>query len=84
MDSSRPHLFGVLAGVFLAAGIAFASLVLAGAWTRISESQLISVTGSARRSVRSDLVIWRTLFRGKRRSKYSRNSSANWRGWKWN
>jgi len=62
MDSSRPHLFGVLAGVFLAAGIAFASLVLAGAWTRISESQLISVTGSARRSVRSDLVIWRSSY----------------------
>jgi hypothetical protein len=62
MDSSRPHLFGVLAGVFLAAGIAFASPVLAGAWTRISESQLISVTGSARRSVRSDLVIWRSSY----------------------
>lgn len=62
MESSRPHLFGVLAGVFLAAGIAFAALVLAGAWTRISESQLISVTGSARRNVRSDLVVWRSAY----------------------
>jgi hypothetical protein len=53
MDSSRPHLFGVLAGVFLAAGIAFASLVLAGAWTRISESQLISVTGICNRCMLS-------------------------------
>jgi len=62
MESSRPHLFGVLAGIFLAAGIAFASLVLAGAWTRISESRLISVTGSARRNVLSDLVIWRSSY----------------------
>lgn len=62
MESSRPHLFGVLAGIVLAAGIAFASLVLAGAWTRISESRLISVTGSARRNVLSDLVIWRSAY----------------------
>lgn len=62
MESSRPHLFGVLAGVFLAAGIAFAALVLAGAWTRIAESQIISVTGSARRNVRSDLVVWRSAY----------------------
>ncbi len=62
MDSPRPHLFGLLAGLFLAAGIAFAALVVAGAWTRISESQVINVTGSARKNVRSDLVIWRVGF----------------------
>lgn len=62
MDSPRPHLFGLLAGLFLAAGIAFASLVVAGAWTRIAESQVINVTGSARKNVRSDLVIWRANF----------------------
>lgn len=62
MESSRPHLFGLLAGLFLAAGIAFAALVVAGAWTKIAESQVINVTGSARKNVRSDLVIWRASF----------------------
>ena len=61
-NSSRPHLFGVLAGLFLAAGLVLASLVVVGAWTRISESQVINVTGSARKNVRSDLVIWRANF----------------------
>ena len=59
---SRPHLFGVLAGLALAAGLVFAALVFANAWTRISESQVINVTGSARKNVRSDLVVWRASF----------------------
>lgn len=59
---SRPHLFGVLAGLALAAGLVFAALVFANAWTRIAESQVINVTGSARKNVRSDLVIWRASF----------------------
>ena len=61
-NSSRPHLFGLLAGLFLAGGISFASLVLARAWVHIHESQVIEVTGSARKNVRSDLVIWRSRF----------------------
>jgi hypothetical protein len=60
--SPRPHLFGLLAGLFLATGISFASIVMAGAWTRIHETQLIDVTGSARKNVRADLVIWRASF----------------------
>lgn len=60
--SSRPHFFGVLAGLALAAGLVFAALVLANAWTRIAESQTINVTGSARKNVRSDLVVWRASF----------------------
>jgi hypothetical protein len=59
---SRPHLFGVLAGLALAAGLVFAALVFANAWTRIAESQVVNVTGSARKNVRSDLVIWRASF----------------------
>ncbi len=59
---SRPHLFGVLAGLALATGLVFAALVFANAWTRISESQVINVTGSARKNVRSDLVVWRANF----------------------
>ena len=61
-SASRPHLFGLLAGLFLAAGISFASIVMARAWTRIHETQLIDVTGSARKNVRADLVIWRAGF----------------------
>ena len=62
MNTPRPHLFGLLAGLFLATGISFASVTLARAWTRIHESQLIEVNGSARKNVRSDLVIWRANF----------------------
>ena len=62
MNPPRPHLFGLLAGLFLAAGLAFASLTLASAWTRIAENNLISVTGSARKNIRSDLVIWHASF----------------------
>ena len=60
--STRPHLFGLLAGLALAAGLVFTALVLAHAWTRIAESQVINVTGSARKNVRSDLVVWRSSF----------------------
>jgi hypothetical protein len=60
--SSRPHLFGLLAGLALAAGLVFTALVFANAWTRIAESQVINVTGSARKNVRSDLVVWRASF----------------------
>ncbi|WP_438481223.1 SIMPL domain-containing protein [Oleiharenicola lentus] len=59
---ARPHLFGLLAGLALAAALAFAALVVARAWTRIAESQVVNVTGSARKNVRSDLVVWRASF----------------------
>lgn len=62
MTTSRPHLFGLLAGLALAAGLCFASVTFTRAWTRISEDQVIAVTGSARKDVRSDLGIWRASF----------------------
>ncbi|MDB6094553.1 MAG: hypothetical protein JWM32_2115 [Verrucomicrobia bacterium] len=58
----RPHLFGLLAGLFLAAGLCFASIVFTRTWTHLHESQVIDVTGSARKNVRSDLVVWRASF----------------------
>jgi len=61
-SAPRPQLFGLLAGLALAAGLVFASLVVAGTWNRIAESQVINVTGSARKNVRSDLVVWRANF----------------------
>jgi len=62
MNPTRPHLFGLVAGLFLASGLCFASLVLSHTWTRIAESQVINVTGSARKNVRSDLVVWRANY----------------------
>ena len=56
--SSRPHLFGLLAGLFLASGIAFASVVLARTWIHLRETQIVDVTGSSRKNLRSDLVVW--------------------------
>jgi hypothetical protein len=61
-SSSRPHLFGLLAGLSLAVGISFASIVFTRTWTHLHESQVIDVTGSARKNVRSDLVVWRAHF----------------------
>jgi|SRR5882757_9181043 len=61
-STSRPHLFGLLAGLFLATGLCLASLVLARAWTRIAESSAINVTGSAHKNVHSDLAVWHAAF----------------------
>lgn len=58
----RPHLFGVLAGLFLAAGLAGSAAIVSSTLTRLSEHNVISVTGAARRNVRSDLVVWRARF----------------------
>jgi uncharacterized protein len=61
-ESSRPHLFGVLAGLFLAAGLVCSAMLATTAWLRIKNSQFISVKGSARKNIKSDLVIWRGAF----------------------
>jgi hypothetical protein len=59
---TKPHLLGVLAGLFLAAALLLSAMLVTRAWLKIAESQTISVTGSARKAVRSDLVIWRGSF----------------------
>lgn len=61
-NSGRPQFFGLLAGLFLAAGLVFSAMLLTRAWLKISESQTITSTGSARKNVRSDLIIWRGSF----------------------
>lgn len=59
---TRPHLFGLLAGLFLAAGLVLAAMMLTRAWMRIADAQAITVTGSARRQIRADLAVWRGTF----------------------
>ncbi|HUC83890.1 MAG TPA: SIMPL domain-containing protein [Candidatus Acidoferrales bacterium] len=59
MSEARPQLFGMLAGLFLAAGLVVSSMLGTAAWVKIKNSQFITVKGSARKSIESDLAIWR-------------------------
>ncbi len=52
----------MLAGLFLAAGLVLSSMVATTAWLKIKNSQFVTVKGSARKNVESDLVIWRGSF----------------------
>lgn len=61
-SAPQPHLFGIVAASVLCFGLILAATVIAGAWTRISETEVISVTGSAHRNVRADVAIWRASF----------------------
>lgn len=60
--SNRPHLLGLLAGLFVSAGLVLSAMVVTQAWLKVSESQVVTVTGSARKVVRADLVVWRGTF----------------------
>ncbi|MBI4660930.1 MAG: SIMPL domain-containing protein [Verrucomicrobia bacterium] len=62
MNLAHPHLVGLVAGLALAAGLIASTMLVTNAWLRISESQNITVTGSVRKPVRSDLAIWRGSF----------------------
>ena len=62
MNNSRPQLFGMLAGLFLAAGLVLSSMLATTAWVKIKNSQFISVKGSARKNIRSDLAVWTANF----------------------
>ena len=59
---SKPHLFGMLAGLFLAAGLVFSAMLGTTAWVKIKNSQLITVKGSARKNIKSDLALWSGSF----------------------
>ena len=59
---SRSPLFGLLAGLFLATGLVFSTTLFTRAWIKIREDQAIVVTGSARKAIRSDLIVWRGSF----------------------
>ena len=57
---SRPHLVGLLAGVFLSAGLVASAFLASRSY--LHNSQSIVVTGSARKDVLSDLAIWHGSF----------------------
>ena len=62
MNNSRPHLFGMLAGLFLAAGLVLSSMLGTAAWVKIKNSQFITAKGSTRKNVKSDLIVWQGNF----------------------
>ncbi|MEI9865751.1 MAG: SIMPL domain-containing protein [Limisphaerales bacterium] len=62
MNNPRPQLFGMLAGLFLAAGLVFSAMLGTAAWVKIKNSQFITVKGSARRTLIPTLAVWRGSF----------------------
>ena len=62
MNASRPHLFGMLAGLFLAAGLVLSAMLGTTALVKIKNSQFITAKGSTRKNVTSDLVVWKGSF----------------------
>lgn len=52
----------MLAGLFLAAGLVFSAMLATTAWVKIKNSQFVTVKGSARKAIESDLVVWRGTF----------------------
>mgnify|MGYP003330708060 CR=1 FL=1 len=49
---------GTLLGLGIAAGLILSSMQITKVWLHIADSQAISVTGSARQDVTSDMAIW--------------------------
>lgn len=61
-DSSRPQLLGLAAGLFLAAGLVLSSMLATTAWLKVKNTQFVTVKGSARKNIKSDLVVWKGAF----------------------
>lgn len=64
MNTSRPQLFGMLAGLFLAAALVLSSMLATTTWLKVKNSQFITVKGSTHKNIESDLVIWQGNFSG--------------------
>ena len=62
MNNSRPQLFGMLAGLFLAVGLVLSSMLATTTWLKVKNSQFITAKGSTRKNVKSDLVVWKGTF----------------------
>lgn len=52
----------MVAGLFLAAGLIVSASLATTAWLKVKNTQFITVKGSARKNVRSDLVLWKGTF----------------------
>lgn len=52
----------MLAGLFLAAGLVFSSMLATATWLKVKNSQFITVKGSTRKNVTSDLIVWQGSF----------------------
>ena len=63
MNHTRPQLFGMLAGLFLAAGLVVSSVLATTTWLKVKNSQFVTVKGSVQKNVESDLAIWSGSFR---------------------
>jgi len=59
---NRYNFGGILLGLCLAAGLIISAAQVTRAWLHIADSQVISVTGSARQDVSSDNAIWSANF----------------------
>ena len=62
MNNSRPQLFGMLAGLFLACGLVLSSMLATTTWLKVKNSQFITVKGSVQTNVESDLIVWSGSF----------------------
>ena len=58
MNPSRPQLFGMLAGLFLAVGLVLSAMLTTTTWLKVKNSQFITVKGSVQKNIESDLAIW--------------------------
>ena len=63
MNQSRPQLFGMLAGFFLAAGLVLSAMLATTTWLKVRNSQFVTVKGSVQKNIESDLAIWSGSFR---------------------
>ncbi|HEY1661299.1 MAG TPA: SIMPL domain-containing protein [Verrucomicrobiae bacterium] len=48
----------MLAGLFLAAGLIFSSMLATSTWMKVRNSQFITVKGSVQTNVESDFIVW--------------------------
>lgn len=60
--TTKPHLLGMVAGLFLAGGLVLSASVATTAWLKVKTAQFITVKGSARKNIRADLTVWKGSF----------------------
>ena len=62
MNTKRFNVGGVFFGLAIASGLIISSMQITRVWLHIADSQVITVTGSARQDVTSDLAVWTANF----------------------